>query len=55
MAENEAGEFVEIHFFVGVRVNSEQIPKDIVKFSLGGFLKDFNEEVLKLIFSKMTL
>lgn len=37
-------EFREVNFFVGVRVNSEQVPEDVVKFSFSCFVQDFNDE-----------
>lgn len=48
-------EFSEIDLFVAVRVNSEQVPENVVQLSLRSFVKDFNYEGLKLFFFQVGL
>lgn len=44
VTENERGELGEIDLFVGVGVDSEKVPENVVEFALGGFLKYFDHE-----------
>ena len=48
-------EFEEFHFLVGVGVNSEQVPENVVELSLGGLVQNFNHEGLQLGFVQESL
>lgn len=55
MAQDEGGEFEEIDLFVGIGVDAEQIPEDVVEFALGGLLQHFDHEGFELGLEEETL
>jgi len=48
MSQNEGSKFREGDFSVGIRVYSEQIPKDIVELILCSFMEHFNYKNFQL-------
>jgi hypothetical protein len=48
-------EFKEIDLFVGVGVDSEKVPENVVEFTLGGFLQHFHHESFELALNKESL
>lgn len=41
-------EFVELSLLVSVRINSEQVPEDVIEFSLGSLVQNFNDEASEI-------
>lgn len=48
MVQNKGSEFVELSFPILVRINSEEVPENIIKLSLSAFVKNFNNESLQV-------
>lgn len=46
---------MEIDFLIGIRVHSEDIPEDVVKLTLSGFMQNLDNKVTKLAFHEMSL
>lgn len=46
---------MELNGSVSVGVDSEQVPEDVLEFPSGVFVKDFNDESFKIVFSQVSL
>ena len=50
VVKDERSEFLEIDLFVGVWIDSEEIPENVVQFSFSCFVQDFDDKESKLSF-----
>lgn len=47
--------FEEVDFLVGISVDTEEVPEDIVEFSFGGFLQNLDDEASEFALLEVSL